>query len=101
MTKTLDPELDQAQAFLDELRRYEDGVRAEFEVALQGEASRQEARGRWPFRGAWHTEREIRRLRRQAWFRWVVVRLEILALIALTLYLAIFVVGILVWLYPK
>lgn len=101
MTKTLDPELDQTQAFLDELRQYEEQVRAEFEVALEGEAARQESRGRWPFRGAWCTEQEIRRQRRQAWFRWAVVRLEVVLLIVFTFYLALFAGGILVWLFPK
>ena len=89
MTKLADPELESTQALLEDLRRYEEEVRALFETALEEEATRQEVTGRWPFTGGWHTLEEIRRFRRHAWFRWVVVRLEAVMLIALTLGIAL------------
>ena len=47
---------------------------------LEKEATRHKAEGRWPFRGGWFTEEEIRRSLRQTWRRWLIARVESLLL---------------------
>lgn len=94
-------ERDEVLHMVEELQRHESEARDYLRTALEQEASRQEAVGRFPFAADWYSKAEVRRLRRQAWLRWMSVRLEGAFLIAAVLFAALVIHAFLLELVPK